>query len=179
MDILSLIMNRRSIRRFDPRDVPEEAIEKILTAIQWAPSWANVQCWEVVVVRDLPTKLKIQETMGKENPATKGVVEAPVLLVICGKLKTSGYYKGEAKTKFGDWLLFDLGLATQNACLIAHALGLGTVILGLFDHDQVNAILGVPDDYEVVTILPLGYPAKESKAPKRREISEFVHKERF
>jgi nitroreductase len=55
-------------------------------------------------------------------------------------------------------MMYDLGLATQNLCLMAHSLGLGTVIVGLFDHDRAKAVVNVPDGYELVTMIPLGYP---------------------
>ena len=107
------------------------------------------------------------------------MVEAPAILVLCGKQGSSGFYKGQVTTKFGDWFMFDLGLATQSLCLAAWNLGLGTVVVGLFDHNRAAAVLGVPEGYELVAMLPLGYPAKQPAAPKRREISEFTHQERF
>ncbi len=179
MDLLELMMGRRSIRRFQAREIPDEVLEKVFRAVQWAPSWANTQCWELIVVRDPQRKVALQDTLGKGNPASKAMVEAPVVLVLCGKLQSSGYYKGQVTTKFGDWFMFDLGLAAQNLCLMAHSLGLGTVIVGLFDHDKVKQLLEVPDGYEVVAMIPIGYPSEPSAAPKRREIAEFVHKERF
>lgn len=178
-DLTDLIKNRRSIRKYEERDVPEELLRHVLDAVRWAQSWANTQCWEVVVVRNAETKQKLQETMGKGNPATKAIVNAPVVLAICGKLNSSGYYKDQVTTKFGDWFMFDLGIATQNLCLMAHSLGLGTVVVGLFDHDKAKEILGVPENYELVTLVPLGYPAKESSPTKRREVSEFTHYEKF
>ena len=78
-----------------------------------------------------------------------------------------------------DWFMFDLGLATQTLCLVAHSLGLGTVIVGLIDHDKVKKILNVPDGYEVVALIPVGYPAQKPSAPKRREISEFMRYDTF
>jgi nitroreductase len=107
------------------------------------------------------------------------MVEAPVVFALCGKLNTSGYYKGEVTTKFGDWFMFDLGIAAQSLCLVAHDLGLGTVIVGLLDHEKTRHVLGVPQGYEVVALIPVGYPAKESPAPRRREIGEFTHRDRF
>ena len=101
------------------------------------------------------------------------------MLALCGKLQSAGYYKGQATTKLGDWYLFDLGIATQSLCLTAHSLGLGTVIIGSLEHDKAKAILGVGEGYELVALIPVGYPAKESSAPKRREINEFVHNEKF
>ncbi len=75
--------------------------------------------------------------------------------------------------------MFDLGLATQNLCLMAHDLGLGTVIVGLFDHDGAKQILNVPAGYELVVLIPMGYPAKTPSAPERREIEEFTHYDIF
>lgn len=175
-DFMDIIRQRRSIRHYEPRDVPENVLSQVLEAVKWAPSWANTQCWEIIVVKDRTVKEKLRETFPpKGNPATKAIAAAPVVLAICGKLNTSGYYKDMVTTKFGDWFMFDLGIAAQNICLAAHALGLATVIAGLFDHDRAKAALNVPDGYELVTLIPMGYPAKESTPPKRRKISEFTH----
>jgi nitroreductase len=151
-----------------------------MEAVRWAPSWANTQCWEVVQVQDPEVKRALQSTLPpKGNPAFKAVVEAPVVLAVCGRSRESGFYKGEATTRHGDWLLFDLGLATQNLCLAAAALGLGTVIVGLFDHDRAAEILRLPGGVELVALVPVGHPAKISAAPKRRETVEFVHRDGF
>jgi len=113
-NFMEVIKGRRSIRRYQDRGIPEDLLDHVLEAVQWSPSWANTQCWEVVVVKDSQIKRGIQEKMGKANPATKAIVEAPIVLGICGKLCSSGYYKDEATTKFGDWFMFDLGLATPQ-----------------------------------------------------------------
>ena len=126
--------------------MPEEALNQVLDSVRWPPSWANTQCWEVIVVKDPGIKEKLQGTLIK-NPATKAMVQAPVVLVICGKLKCSGYYKDQVTTKFGDWFMFDLGIATQSICLAAYELGMGTVIVGQFYHNKTKEILGVPEDY--------------------------------
>ncbi|MBW1974697.1 MAG: nitroreductase family protein [Deltaproteobacteria bacterium] len=179
MELKKAIMERRSIRNFEDKPVTDDQIAEMLEAVKWAQSWANTQCWEVIVVKDPATKEKLQATLAKGNPATKSMKQAPVIFVICGKLKAAGYYKGQVTTKFGDWFMFDLGIATQNLCLRAHDLGLGAVVVGLFDHDKVKEILGIPDGYEVVVMVPTGYPAKVPSAPKRREISEFTHYDKF
>ncbi|MBC7358484.1 MAG: nitroreductase family protein [Desulfacinum sp.] len=178
-ELMDVIRSRRSIRNFEDKDVPDDLLNQLLEAVKWSQSWANTQCWEVIVVRDPDTKAKLQETMGKGNPATKAIVAAPVVLALCGKLQTSGYYKGQVTTKFGDWFLFDLGIATQNICLAATDLGLGTVVVGLFDQDKAKEILGVPEGYELAVLLPIGYPSKVPSAPKRREVEEFTHYEKF
>lgn len=175
-DLMTLIQERRSIRKYEEKPVPDDALQQLLDAVRWAPSWTNCQCWEVIVVKDAAAKEKLQASLPpKGNPAAKAMVQAPVVLVMCAKTKVSGYYKDQATTKFGEWMMYDLGLATQNICLTAHNLGLGTVIVGLFDHDKAADAMQVPEGYELVTMIPVGYPAKIGSAPARKETSEFTH----
>ncbi|MDR3567250.1 MAG: nitroreductase family protein [Syntrophobacteraceae bacterium] len=178
-DLIDVIKNRRSIRNYEDREVPEEVLARVMEAVRWTPSWANTQCWEIIVVTNMEAKTKLQQTMSKGNPATRAMVEAPIVIAVCGKLQSSGYYNGQVTTKFGDWFLFDLGLATQTLCLAAQNEGLGTVVAGLFDQDSAKKALEVPEGYELVALIPLGYPAKGAGAPKRREVAQFVHREKF
>jgi len=179
MDILEIIKGRRSIRKYKSDPVPEEALRTVLEAVRWSPSWANTQCWEIVVVKDPKVKSELAETLPKGNPAVSSMMNAPVVLVLCGIKGLSGYYKGQASTEKGDWLMFDLGMATQNLCLAAHGLGLGTVVIGMFDHRKVAEILKTPQNLEVMAMTPLGYPATPGRAPKRKEVTSFVSYERF
>ena len=178
-DLMEIIKERRSIRRYQDQEIPEQDLSQVLEAIRWSPSWANTQCWEVIVIKDSVIKQKLQEVLSTGNPATKAIGEAPVVIALCGKLERAGYKKGEATTKFGDWFMFDLGIATQSLCLAAHNLNLGTVIVGLFNHNKAGDILKVPKDYEVVALVPLGYPAQKGSAPPRRKIDEFLHHDTF
>jgi nitroreductase len=178
-DLMSIVKGRRSIRRFQDKPVPETDLQQILEAVQWSPSWANTQCWEIVVVKEREMKERLNEALSPTNPAKKGLPDAPLVLALCGKLQSSGFYKGQATTKLGDWFMFDLGIATQSLCLAACNLGLGTVIVGSINHDKAKDVLGVGEGYELVALIPVGYPAKESAAPKRREISEFTHSDKF
>lgn len=179
-DLMEIIKGRRSVRKYEEKEIPEEFLSQALEAFRCAPSWANTQCWEVVVIKDKSMKEKLQACIpAKGNPAVKAVVQAPVLLAVCARLKVSGFYKDGPVTKFGDWFMYDLGIATQNLCLTAHSLGLGTVIVGVFDHDKAREVTKVPEGYEIVTLIPMGYPAKKGSAPPRREVSEFTHYESF
>ena len=178
-DIMEIILSRRSVRRYQEKDIPEEILNKVLEAARWAPSWANAQPWEIVVVKDKSIKEQIQANVSPRNPSTLAIVNAPVLLVVCGQMKKSGFYNDGYPTKFGDWFMYDLGLATQNLCLAAHDSGLGTVIVGLFDHDRVGEAINLPANHEVLVLIPLGYPDQDPKPPKRRERDEFVHFDTF
>ncbi len=177
--VIDGIKGRRSIRKYKRDPVPEETLRTVLEAVRWAPSWANTQCSEVIVVRDAKVKSELATTLSKRNPALSSMTDAPIVLVLCGKKGISGFYKSQATTVKGDWLMFDTGIAMQNLCLTAHSLGLGTVIIGLFDHKKVAEILGVPQNVDVVAMTPLGYPAAAGVAPKRKELSEFVFYEKY
>jgi nitroreductase len=179
-DLMKVILGRRSIRRYQEKDIPNEVLDDVLEAARWAPSWANVQPWEFVVVKDKSIKKQIQKNVPSRNPSSLAIVKAPVLLVVCGQLKKSGYYDDQYPTKFGsDWFMYDLGLATQNLCLAAHASGLGTVIVGLFDHDRVGEVINLPANHEVLVLIPIGYPNQKPQPRKRRERDEFVHFDTF
>jgi nitroreductase len=176
---MEAVKGRRSIRKFKPDHLSEEVLRTVIEAVRWAPSWANTQCWEVVVVKDPKVKSDIAAALPKGNPALSSMTEAPIVLVICAVKGVSGYYKGQPATVKGDWLMFDTGIAMQNLCLAAHALGLGTVIVGMFDHKKVEEVLGVPQHVEVVAMTPLGYPAAGGSTPKRKEPSDFVFYEKY
>ncbi len=179
MDFMRIIKDRRSIRKYEDKEIPDSLFNQVLEAVKWSPSWANTQCWELVAVLDQTVKEKLQATIAPKNPATKAITSAPAVLAMCAKLNSSGLYKDQVVTKFGDWFMFDLGLATQNLCLTAHHLGLATVIVGLFDHDKAKAVLEIPEGYELLVLIPIGYPAQDPKPPKRKEISEFTHYNKF
>ena len=177
---MDIIRGRRSVRKYEDREVPQEILNTVLESVKWAPSWTNSQCWEIIIVEDSAIRQALQQTLPpKGNPAIKSIVDAPVLLAVCGKMRVSGFYKDQATTKFGDWFMFDLGIACQNLCLTAYRHGLGTVIVGLYDHQKAAEILKVPQGYEQVVLIPMGYPAKISSAPARREVNAFIHYNTF
>ena len=180
MEVMQAIKGRRSIRKYKPDPVSDEAIETVLDAARWAPSWANTQCWRFVVVRDPEVRAKLAGALratspGKENRAAAAIRSAPVVIVACAELGRSGYYKGgEQATDKGDWFMFDVALAMQNLMLAAHAIGLGTVHVGLFEAKEVAKVLDVPANVAVVEMTPLGYPDEEPAAPGRKEFAEIV-----
>ena len=178
-ELMRVVKTRRSIRRFKEQPIEADKMATVLDAVRWSPSWSNSQCWEIVVVKEQAQKEKLQATLAPKNPATKAMVGAPAVLVVCGKERAAGWYDGKQTTRYADWLMFDLGIATQSLCLAAHSVGLGTVIVGLFDHATADAVVGVPTGYQVVAMIPIGYPDNDPSPPKRREASEFTHNEKF
>ena len=180
MELYDAIMTRRSVRKFTDYYVTDEEINKILESAQWAPSWSNTQCWEFIIVRDNELNVKIAQTYSETNPARKCTETASVVIAICGKSDLPGFAGGSKLTKFDSWYMFDLGLAVQNMQLTAHDLGLGSVVVGLLDHKKCSELLDVKAPYELAALLPIGKPVEFKKiGPKRREIAEFTHREKF
>lgn len=180
MELQEAILTRRSIRKFTDYYVTDDEIKQVLEAARWAPSWSNTQVWEFIVVRDKELIQQITGTYSENNPATKCSLSATALIVGCAKTGVSGCKEGVEKTKFNNWFMFDMGLATQNLCLKAHELGLCTVIVGLFAHDKCKEILSVPEGYEVVVVIPIGKSAVDKKeGPPRKELKNFVHLNKF
>jgi nitroreductase len=180
MDIFEAINGRRSVRKFTADEVTENDLHRILEAGRMAPSWVNFQVWEIVVIRDQLTKKGLAETVPSTNPGRDALIMAPIILAACGRKEKSGYYKGVETTVLGDWLMFDVALFLGHVTLAAHALGYGTLHLGLFDHNKVANILSIPDEFQIVELMPIGRPAgSPATAPRRRDLSEFTHQERF
>lgn len=180
MELQEAIEKRRSIRKFTDEHVTDEQIREILEAARVAPSWANTQVWEFIVIREREMMEKIADIYSETNPSRKCTKNASALIIVCARKDISGCKEGKQVTKFNEWFMFDLGLAVQNLCLRACELGLGTVIVGLFDHNRCGEMLSVPGEYDVVAAIPVGVPAAAAKkGPPRKELGEFVHRESF
>ncbi len=184
MDVMQAIKGRRSIRKYKPDPVSDEAVNTVLEAARWAPSWANTQCRQFVVVREPGTRRELAGALkrvgsGAENPALEAIREAPVVIVSCAELGKSGCYKGEPMTDKGDWFMFDVALAMQNLTLAAYSMGLGTVHVGLFDAGEVARILEVPEGVEVVDMTPLGFPDESPGTVRRKELADMVFQGKY
>ncbi len=184
MDIFEAIRTRRSIRRFIDRPVEEEKIKAILEAIRMSPSWANLQCWRFIVVKDPTTREKISELSYVEsffvpkgykvNPSKKGLAEAPVVIVACADPSQSGVLWEQ------HYYMTDMGIAAQNLMLAARGLGLGTVFVGVFDEEKLRNLLNIPSNIRIVGLFPIGYPQEEKKeGPSRKPLNEIAFFEKW
>ena len=189
MDVFEAIRNRRSIRHYRTDPVDDKTVEAVLEAAHWAPSWGNIQCWRFIVVRDPKIKSVIADTLMKiridnewvENAAAKAIKQAPVLVVLCAEKGKAGCHPdGTPITDKGDyWFMFDVALAMESLVLSAHALGLGTVIVGGFDAVKAAQVLAVPAGFSVVTMTPLGVPDRKGQVSPRRQLSEVLYREKY
>jgi len=179
MDTLEAIKTRRSVRKFSDRPVEPEKLQEVLEAARMAPSWSNMQCWRFVVVKDPAVKARLSELSYlesyfatreyKKNPAQKALAEAPVVIVACAEPSQSGNLRGQ------QYYLTDMGGAAENLMLAAHALGMGSVFVGVFVEEPIVELLNIPPGVRVVGLFPLGYPLEAAKgAAPRKPLDEIV-----
>lgn len=179
MDLVAGIKERRSIRRFQEKAVPRELIEEVVEVARFAPSWKNTQTARYIVIDD---KEKIAALANEKctfgfDFNIKTIAKAPAVVLLTIVEGRSGFEKdGTFSTPKGDrWQTFDAGIAAQTFCLAAYEKGLGSVILGYFDDDEIKKVVEIPEGQQVGAIIPIGFlPEKETAAPPRKEVGELL-----
>jgi nitroreductase len=167
---MALLKGRRSIRKYRPDSVPEEMVRQILEAGQWAPSASHRQPWAFIVIRDPVVRKQVALHAAYALIRWAHAEEAPLLIVMCGHAKSRAYRQ---------FLHEDIGLAGGQMMLQAKALGLGTCWIGGLDRNSIAAILKVPDEWEIVGLLTVGFPAEEPSPPPRKPLADIVHYDVF
>jgi nitroreductase len=161
MDVLEAIRTRRSIRRFKKEPVPPELIEKLLEAARWAPSSADSQPWEFIVVTDPEIKKRISRSFN----IGRFLNEAPMAIaVVVDRLRTVLPEQDGTLAAYAIWLA-------------AHDLGLGACWINPNIPGGIKKILGIPFTKKLITVLAIGYP-DEAPVHTRRKLQDFVYFER-
>lgn len=165
MDILEIIKNRRSIRKYKKEPIPKEYIQKLKQALKWAPSAGNTQARKFYFIFNQELKTKIAQASLNQM----FISEAPLIVVACGLVF-------EIKQRYGErgvnlYMKLDIASALQNMMLMAYALGLGTCWIGAFDEKEISKILNLPEGEIVVSLTPVGFP-QESPYPKPRKLDD-------
>ena len=177
METLKCIETRRSIRNFKDTPVPHDVIEAIVKAASYAPSWKNTQVARYVVIEDKAIQEKIANDAVLGFSYNTGTITKAAALVVVTTVKgRSGYEKDGSFTtsKEDRWEVFDAGIATQTFCLAAHDMGIGSVIMGIFDDSKVAELIQLEEDQKVAALISIGYPDEEPAAPKRKAVEELV-----
>jgi nitroreductase len=192
-DLFSVIRTQRAHRTFTDEPVPDEVVERVLEAATFAPSAENTQPWVFIVVRDADARARIGELNRQawegggrefsrprlspevfakvEAGATGGIANAPVLVVVGGDTSRCV----EAVLEASVWP------AVQNLLLAAQALGLGaslTTITTVFG-DELRSLLALPDHVRPLGVVPLGWPAKQLKPPRRAPVADKTFRNRY
>lgn len=173
MEAITCIKSRRSIRKYKEDSIPHELIEEIVDTARFAPSWKNTQTVRYICVEDPVLKQQIADHC-TEGSAHNGdiISQAPALMALTYISGRSGYERdGSFTTTRGEaWECFDAGVAAEAFCLAAWEKGLGTCIMGIYDEKRVAAFLELPEGIRVGALIPVGYPADEPAAPKRKDV---------
>lgn len=203
-DLLELVKDRRSIRRFKADPIPDDYIEKIIEVARWAPSGFNQQPWEFIVVKKAGLRKKIAELCGeyfRQNKVMEATREtwqgswkpepvgseddfsvAPVFIILFGDIRTKeGLPMGLRYDPCRFQIIYTSGLA--NAFLYMH---LAATTLGLasqwisavrtpYAHCMLKSLLGIPGDLEVYDMMALGFPALKPRPKLMRDKQKMIH----
>ncbi|GER92654.1 nitroreductase [hot springs metagenome] len=168
MDIvLKTIKERRSIRNFKKKDIPDEIIKKLVDALIWAPSAGNLQSRKFYFVRDEKIRHDIAAAALNQN----FIAEAPLVVVGCTDRKIENRYGDRGVHLYS---IQDVACSIMNMMLTACENGLGSVWVGAFRESDVFEILDMPNNLRPVVIVPIGYPSKIPSAPLRVSAKEAV-----
>lgn len=172
MDFLELAKKRYSCRSFSDREVEKEKIDKILEAGRVAPTGKNSQSQRILVLTD-------KEELDKLGGCTKFGWNAPVVMIICYDKE----FSWKRRYDEFDGGIIDASIITTHMMLEIEELGLGTTWLGAFKADKAREIYNIPENYEIVAILPIGYPAEDARPSdlhfSRKNIEETVFYNKF
>lgn len=164
MTLVDTLLSRRSIRNYEKRDIPKEVLDQILEAGRMAPSAANKQPWHFIVVTDEELKRELAKGL-----FSRFIKDAPVTIVGCAH-----------KDRFaGRWSIISTTIALQNMVIAAWALEVGSCWIGAFSEDKVRRLLEIPDKYDVVAIIPFGYPSKIPGPKRKKSIDKITSFNRF
>lgn len=171
MDVYEAVQERRSIRAYQDKPVPREKLEKILEAGRLAPSARNIEPWHFIAVTDDEKRKALSKGL-----YAKFLRQSPLVIVACGDKKASS-----------EWYAIDVALALENMVLTAVSEGLGTCCVGSFNEKEVKEVLKIPDNFEVLVMLAVGYASEKldlsSKILRlvrsRKTLSEVASEETF
>ncbi|MGQ9801119.1 MAG: nitroreductase family protein [Candidatus Saccharicenans sp.] len=190
-NLLDLIKRRRTIRQFRQEEIPENVLLELADMGRLAPSAANMQPLEFLVVHEPEARKRVFPQLRwaayinpAGNPQPGQEPTAYILILVNTKIRQNGYE-------------YDVGAAAENIILGALTRGIGSCWLISVDRDRLKNVLEIPDDYKIDSVLALGYPAENPMVedfqgsvkywkdeagvlhvPKRR-LSEIVHLNRF
>ena len=170
-EFMSLVNDRYSCRDFDSeKPVSRQTLESIIETARLAPSACNRQPWIFIVVTK---KEQRTEILSKSRPS---FMNAPAIIVCCGNHSEAWHRPSDGK----DHTDVDVSIAVEHICLAASARGLGTCWVCSFDVDATRKAVSLPEDYEAIALIPIGYPTSDNIPEKKRKpLSDILRWESF
>ena len=162
-EVFETVRTVLAVRRFKDTPIPAEVVGRIVEAARLTASAVNEQPWHFIVVRD-PDDLRSLGALARSGPY---IAQAPVAVVVAIE-----------DTKFA---VSDASRAIQSMVLTAWAEGVGSNWVGFGGLEEVKALLEIPEELDVLAIVPFGYPAGVASDPrkKRKPLDQVVHRERY
>ncbi|MFB3850479.1 MAG: nitroreductase family protein [Acidobacteriota bacterium] len=158
MDAIECLITRRSVRDFSEKEVEDKEIMEILKCAMFAPSAGNQRPWHFIVIRDKETMSKITQF----HPHAAMLKTAKVAIAVIADTT--------AEKHQGYWVQ-DCSACVQNILLSAHALGVGSVWLGIYPREErmkgLSGLLNLPENTIPFAVVAIGYPAKKIEQPER------------
>ncbi len=167
MDFQELINKRYSVRAYKSEPVEDEKLEQVLDAARLAPTASNRQPFQFIVIHTAGREAELRRIYRAD-----WFCKAP--LVICACSVPSQAWSRMDKKNYGE---VDVTIAMDHLILAATALGLGTCWIAAFDPEAAREVLGLPEGVEPVVFTPLGHPADQPGAKRRKPLSELVRYE--
>lgn len=170
MEFFQLVQERYSVRSYRPQPVEEEKLQLVLQAARLAPTAANKQPVQIIVIHTAGREAELKRIYGRD-----WFVQAPLLIALCA-LPAQGWTRRQDGKNYTD---VDAAIVMDHLVLAATDLGLGTCWVAAFDPAAAREVLGLPEGVEPVAFTPLGYPADQVGAKVRRPLTELVRYERW
>ncbi len=169
MEFQELVNARYSVRAYKPDPVEESKLQQVLEAARLAPTAANRQPFQIIVIRTAGREEELNRVYPRD-----WFVQAPLVICVCG-LPAQSWVRQDGKN-YND---VDVAIVMDHLILAAADLGLGTCWIGAFDPEATREVLGLPDGVEPIAFTPLGYPADTARPKKRKPLDELVRYERW
>jgi nitroreductase len=168
-----LLLKRQSDRKYSSKKVEEEKILSCLEAGRLSPSACNSQPWSFVVIDQEPVLQQAQKRIAIMG-MNRFVKQVPVLIaIVLEKPNFTASIGSVIKDK--EYPLLDIGIATNNICMQATELGLGSCILGWFDEKGLKQLLDVPESKRIPLVIALGYPTTVTRNKIRKTMKEIIY----
>ena len=168
MEFYDLIKNRYSVRAYKSDPIEEEKLQRILEAANLAPTAANRQSFQLIIVHTAGQEEQLKKVYPKS-----WFVQAPLIICACG-LPQENWVRKDGKN-YND---VDVAIMMDHLILAAANEGLGTCWIGAFDPDEARKFLKLPPEVEPVALTPLGYPADQPRPKNRKNLQELIRYER-
>jgi nitroreductase len=200
MDLTEVVAARRTVREFEPRPVPEDAVRRALEGGLKAPCNAHLKSWQFILLRDREKRLRtVTEGLKARDMKDKAeieafvsrftdeelrrvyrrslplqltmMLEAPEVLVVCYKMKALA----DCRSLFELNPLASVWMCVENVMLALAAEGLFGCTYTPYDSTGLRAALGIPSDYQVAAVVPFGFPRRTPEPQEPENLDERLH----